>query len=178
LALTNALSTVVVIPYVAHSGISSSDGVHVGRTAGDRDHSIDIRTHRLTFLGEIKRDGAGGKLRLKLVDLKNVTLKFSCSGHTTAKLSKAADKVANCGKQSNHTFGDYPQIMMHSEMCLIIEGDTLYGARFRQKFTLEDAIGSHACSLEANTRVTNGIPLGSSLLLPVCTVHCVQTPKV
>jgi hypothetical protein len=33
---------------------------------------------------------------------------------------------------------------------------------FRQKFTLDDAIGSHACSLEANIRVTNGIPLGSS----------------
>jgi hypothetical protein len=31
---------------------------------------------------------------------------------------------------------------------------------FRQKLTLEDAIGSHACSLEA---VTNSIPLGSSL---------------
>jgi hypothetical protein len=52
-----------------------------------------------------------------------------------------------------------------------------YGARFRQKFTLEDAIGSHACSLEANTRVTNGLPLGSSLLLPVDTVNCVQTLK-
>jgi hypothetical protein len=49
---------------------------------------------------------------------------------------------------------------------------------FRQKFTLEDAIGSHACSLEANTRVTNGTPLGSSLLLPVDTVNCVQTLKV
>jgi hypothetical protein len=49
---------------------------------------------------------------------------------------------------------------------------------FRQEFTLEDAIGSHACSLEANTRVTNGIPLGSSLLLPVDTVNCVQTLKV
>jgi hypothetical protein len=48
---------------------------------------------------------------------------------------------------------------------------------FRQKFTLEDAIGSHACSLEANTCVTNGIPLGSSLLLPVCIVNCVQTLK-
>jgi hypothetical protein len=34
---------------------------------------------------------------------------------------------------------------------------------FPEKFTLEDAIGSHACSLEANMRVTNGIPLGSSL---------------
>jgi hypothetical protein len=50
--------------------------------------------------------------------------------------------------------------------------------RFRQKFTLEDAIGSHACSLEANTRVTNVIPLGSSLLLPVDAVHSVQTRKV
>jgi hypothetical protein len=47
----------------------------------------------------------------------------------------------------------------------------------RQKFTLEDAIGSHACSLQANMRVTNGIPLGSSLLLPVCTVNCVRTLK-
>jgi hypothetical protein len=53
----------------------------------------------------------------------------------------------------------------------------VYGARFRQKFTLEDAIGSHACSLEANTRVTNGIPIGSSPLLPVDTVICVQTLK-
>jgi hypothetical protein len=47
----------------------------------------------------------------------------------------------------------------------------------RQKVTLEDAIGFHACSLEANPRVTNGIPLGSSLLLLVCTVNCVQTLK-
>jgi hypothetical protein len=56
---------------------------------------------------------------------------------------------------------------------------------FRQTFALEDAIGSYACSLEANIcsleanmRVTNGIPLGSSLLLPVCTVNFVQTLKV
>jgi hypothetical protein len=31
---------------------------------------------------------------------------------------------------------------------------------FRQKSTLEDAIGSHACSLKANMHVINGIPLG------------------
>jgi hypothetical protein len=49
---------------------------------------------------------------------------------------------------------------------------------FWQKFTLEDAIGSHACSLEANTRVTNGIPRGCSLLLLVDTVNSVQTLKV
>jgi hypothetical protein len=36
---------------------------------------------------------------------------------------------------------------------------------FGHNFALADAIGSHACSLEANTRVTNGIPLGSPLLL-------------
>jgi mannan endo-1,4-beta-mannosidase len=40
---------------------------------------------------------------------------------------------------------------------------------FRQDFALEDVIGSHACSLEANMRVTNGIPLGSPLLLPLST---------
>jgi hypothetical protein len=48
----------------------------------------------------------------------------------------------------------------------------------RQKCTLKNAIGSHACSLEANGHVTNGIPLGGSLLLQVCTVHRVQTLKV
>jgi hypothetical protein len=31
---------------------------------------------------------------------------------------------------------------------------------FRQKLTLEDAIGSHACSLEASMRVTSSFPLG------------------
>jgi hypothetical protein len=36
---------------------------------------------------------------------------------------------------------------------------------------------SHSCSLEASRRVTNGIPLGYSLLLPVHTVNCVQTLK-
>jgi hypothetical protein len=50
---------------------------------------------------------------------------------------------------------------------------------FRQKFTLEDAIVSHACSaVEASKRVTNDIPLGWPLLLPVHTVNSVQTRKV
>jgi hypothetical protein len=48
---------------------------------------------------------------------------------------------------------------------------------FRQKFTLDDAIQSYACSLEANMRVTNGIPLGCPLFLPFHTVNCVQTLK-
>jgi L-rhamnonate dehydratase len=38
---------------------------------------------------------------------------------------------------------------------------------FRQNLALEDAIGSHACSLEANMSVTNDIPLRSPLLLPL-----------
>jgi hypothetical protein len=46
---------------------------------------------------------------------------------------------------------------------------------FRQEFTLDDTIGSNACSLQANMRVTNGISLGCPLLLPVGTVNCVQT---
>jgi SpoVK/Ycf46/Vps4 family AAA+-type ATPase len=49
---------------------------------------------------------------------------------------------------------------------------------FEQDFALEDAIGSHACSLDANMRVTNGIPRGSPLLLPVGTVNYVETLKV
>jgi hypothetical protein len=47
---------------------------------------------------------------------------------------------------------------------------------FRQIFTLEGAIGSHAC--EASMRVTNVIPLGCSLLLPSDTVNSVQTLEV
>jgi hypothetical protein len=53
----------------------------------------------------------------------------------------------------------------------------LHGARFRQKFTLEDAIGSHAGSLQASRRVPNGIPLGCPLPLTVATVNSDQTLK-
>jgi transmembrane 9 superfamily protein 3 len=65
-----------------------------------------------------------------------------------------------------------PQILLFS--ALIGTGTVRV---FRQKFTLEAAIGSHACSLEANMRVPNGVPLGCPLLLPVGTVNCVQTLK-
>jgi hypothetical protein len=47
---------------------------------------------------------------------------------------------------------------------------------FRQSFALKYAIGSHACSLEASTCVTNGLPFGCSLL-PVYTVNCVEVLK-
>jgi predicted metalloprotease with PDZ domain len=50
---------------------------------------------------------------------------------------------------------------------------------FRQKFTLEDAIGFHAFApLEASRLATNSIPLGCPLFLPVHTVNSVQTLKV
>jgi ABC-type multidrug transport system fused ATPase/permease subunit len=49
---------------------------------------------------------------------------------------------------------------------------------FRRNFALEDAIRSHACSLEVSLRVTNVIPIGCSLLLPVGTVNSIQTLKV
>jgi hypothetical protein len=52
-----------------------------------------------------------------------------------------------------------------------------YGARFRQKFALEDAIVSHACSLDASRRVTNGTPPGCPFIVPVGTGNCVQTLK-
>ena len=57
----------------------------------------------------------------------------------------------------------------HSNMTTLLTGETkvaeLYGTVrvFRKKIYLEDAIGSHACSLEASMRVTNGIPLGRPL---------------
>jgi hypothetical protein len=53
-----------------------------------------------------------------------------------------------------------------------------YDSSFRQKLALEDVIGSDACLLEASMRVTNSIPLGCSLFLPVHTINCVQTLKV
>jgi hypothetical protein len=37
----------------------------------------------------------------------------------------------------------------------------LYGARYFME--IEDAIGSHTCSLEASMRVTDDIPLGRPL---------------
>jgi hypothetical protein len=47
------------------------------------------------------------------------------------------------------------------------------------RFTPEDAIEFHAFApLEASRRVTNGIPLGCPLFLPVHTVNCVKTLKV
>jgi len=56
-----------------------------------------------------------------------------------------------------------------------------FDGNLHSEFTLEeyfeDAVGSHACSFEASMRVTNGIPIGRSLLLPVDIVNCVTPLK-
>jgi hypothetical protein len=93
--------TVFVVPYVAHSGITTS-----GHTT---------RTHLLSFLGNLQRRGEGGTLREKLVDTQGVTL------HRTFHHVNLT--------QSDDSFGEYPKMMMSSEMCLIIEGDTLSSRR-------------------------------------------------
>jgi hypothetical protein len=48
---------------------------------------------------------------------------------------------------------------------------------FRQNLALEDAIGSHACSLQANMLVTNNFSSWTFTLLPVDTVNCAATLK-
>jgi histidinol-phosphate/aromatic aminotransferase/cobyric acid decarboxylase-like protein len=53
----------------------------------------------------------------------------------------------------------------------------MYGAHFSAEITVENANGSHACSLQVSRRVANGIPLGCPLFSPVHTVNSVQTLK-
>jgi hypothetical protein len=86
--------------------------------------------------------------------------------------------VWSIARDSRVATASYPCRHHHCIQTLKVRTDAGTVRVFRQKSTLEDAIGSHACSLEANMRVTNGIPLGCPLLLPVDTVICVQTLKV
>jgi hypothetical protein len=58
-------------------------------------------------------------------------------------------------------------VMLWEFAHLHIQNDLAQCAFSGKQFTLEDAIGSHACSLRANMRVTNCISLGSALLLPL-----------
>jgi hypothetical protein len=78
---------------------------------------------------------------------------------TSADTSSSSSPAASLRSSSNHST---------SVRC----------ASFRQRFALEDAIGSHACSLQTSMRVINGIHLGCSLLLLVDAVNLVQTLKV
>jgi hypothetical protein len=72
-----------------------------------------------------------------------------------------------------------PSSSSHAYVLFVVGDGSAYGTVpvFRQQFTLEDAIGFHGCSLEVSMRVTNGIPPGHSLLLPVDVVNSVQTLK-
>jgi hypothetical protein len=110
---------------------------------------------------------------------KKLTLQVECDGPATnptvVPWHISAVRIVNQVKPVNYT-----GVFKSSDP--ILEQSWYSGAYgtvrvFRQKFTLEDAIGSHAYSLEANIRVINGIPLGCSLVLPVDTVNCVQTLK-
>jgi hypothetical protein len=75
---------------------------------------------------------------------------------------------------TGHAFGALQKANRPVTMLRRVQGTVRV---FRQKYTLEDAIGSHACSLEANMRVTNVIPLGCPLPLTVTTVNDVATLK-
>jgi hypothetical protein len=46
-----------------------------------------------------------------------------------------------------------------------------------QDFTLDDAVSSNACSLDASMCVSNGIPFGCQPITPVGTVNSVETHK-
>jgi hypothetical protein len=116
----------------------------------------------------------------------------ACAGHTFAghfsELIKdglidigVAVKVALTGQQ----FSELQSAVNKCKALILIMADgddlafinrILHGARFSTEVYTRDAIEIHAfVPLEANTHVANGIPLGSSLLLPVHTVNCVQT---
>jgi hypothetical protein len=49
---------------------------------------------------------------------------------------------------------------------------------FEQNGTLQDAVGSHACWLEASMCVAISMPLGRPLPLTVATMNCIETLKV
>jgi hypothetical protein len=89
----------------------------------------------------------------------------------------------NTGLTSDINYGTKITVGMHMHVALHEIGHNFGTVRvFRQKVTLENAIGPHACSLEALLarvwlRVTDAISPESPLLLPVGTVPCVQTLK-
>jgi hypothetical protein len=82
------------------------------------------------------------------------------------------------------TGGNLPQLLTFPCRCsptqvlsLASQLDSGGSVRGFRQFSPEDAIGSHACSLEAIWRVTNDILLGRSLFSPVHTMHCLQSLK-
>jgi hypothetical protein len=67
----------------------------------------------------------------------------------------------------------------HSMVLILQHEFALEDQPFEQEFApLEDAIGSHARTLEVSMRATNCIRLGWPLLLQVDTVNSIQTLQV
>jgi len=140
----NPWQPLIVIPYVAHSGID------LGPPSTTPDHQQGLqtppapprpRTHRLTFLGEVHRKRQGGALRKKLINVTGITLHQECQtdvlhihngvAYENVKSGRAKPKLLDannnekCKNQSDSSYGEYSGIMMSSEMCLIVEGDSL-----------------------------------------------------
>ena len=82
--------------------------------------------------------------------------------------------LSNTG-QSNLKFQKKFRMKLRTDQQWQNYGRTVLG--FESNFALEDAVGSHACSLEASMRVTKDIPLGCPLPLTFVTVHHVATLK-
>jgi carboxypeptidase C (cathepsin A) len=100
------------------------------------------------------------------------TVNEPSSGKCTSSIEAADDIVIFYQEWLNEYKGTYANI---ADRKLYIAGESKAGcgARFRQKLALVDAICSHACSLEANMRVINDIPLGCPLPLIIATVNSV-----
>jgi hypothetical protein len=83
------------------------------------------------------------------------------------KASEHTDRKSHPGAHSKGVPFYTPEIWGSIGAALAISAlDMIEGALrvFRQQCSLEDAIGSHECSLEARKRVVNVIPLGCSFL--------------
>jgi hypothetical protein len=74
------------------------------------------------------------------------------------KVEQFSPRAMHWSKPAKGAFGMRPVLHSFNYPLGTVRG-------FRQKFTIEDAIGSHACSFGANMRVANGIPLGSQVHL-------------
>jgi hypothetical protein len=99
-------------------------------------------------------------------------MQYAQHGHSpTASLDQDAELRHIIRRLSAHT-----SIVVYDgcNECTVIIGTALV---FEQNFALEDAIGSHTCSLEASKRVTNRIFLECPLPLTVHTFYDVTTLK-
>jgi hypothetical protein len=93
-------------------------------------------------------------------------------GEATAILVRAQGLCSGSGCP---TIAGMDEAMLYSRVAMLA-GTVRF---FRLRFTLEGVIEFHAFApIQAIRRVTNSIPLGCSLLLPVKAVNSVQTRKV